>query len=457
MPPSLALGLCVVLVYWLLRSDRQYRAPLVAAMWIPQIWLLIRASRPVTAWYGGGGGSAVEGNTTEALIALALIIAAFLILQRRQVSLTAIPGLNVFMFILLVYLGLSCLWAPLPFVAFKRWFKEVGNILILLVILTDDRPVEALKTIAIRAACVLVPLSVVLIKYFPEFGRAYSKAGGRMVTGVTDQKNTLGVISCLFVLCLVWDMMDVRKREKVKIFSRRLLPQLILLGASLWLLWTSQSKTSLVALLFGLGIFFSASLPVVRNQASMMAKLGIVVVVSGLAVAGFATTYAAPLLAALGRDVTLTGRTDIWEAVLKQPTDPIFGTGFQSFWVEYTGAVWAEFENFSLTSTHSGYIDMYLDAGLIGCVLLACCLLYTSWSLAGSFSPDSNYSRMMYVFIMMTIIMNFSESYFFRLGPLWFFVMFSMLSRSSIRRVCPDLNPARRDDEPAFPGHYQAP
>src|SRR5437762_5696652 len=36
---------------------------------------------------------------------------------------------------------------------------------------------------------------------------------------------------------------------------------------------------------------------------------------------------------ALGRSSTLSGRTELWAQLLKFHTNPIFGTGFESFWL----------------------------------------------------------------------------------------------------------------------------
>jgi len=91
------------------------------------------------------------GNPIEALIAFILFFAAFLILQRRRFPWGSLPYLNVAFFLLLAYLALSVLWSPYPFVAFKRWFKEFGNVLIALVILTEKDPAESLRASASAA------------------------------------------------------------------------------------------------------------------------------------------------------------------------------------------------------------------------------------------------------------------------------------------------------------------
>ena len=85
----LAIG--VGFIAWLLRKDTAFRGRMSAAMWIPFLWLLIRGSRPVTAWLGIGGTSDAEGNPIEALITFILFFTAFLILQRRHFRWSRLP------------------------------------------------------------------------------------------------------------------------------------------------------------------------------------------------------------------------------------------------------------------------------------------------------------------------------------------------------------------------------
>ena len=54
----------------------------------------------------------------------------------------------------------------------KRWIKDLGNPIMALVILTERRPYEALGITLRRLSFLLLPLSVVFVRYFPELGRA---------------------------------------------------------------------------------------------------------------------------------------------------------------------------------------------------------------------------------------------------------------------------------------------
>jgi O-antigen ligase len=430
MPPILVLTIGVGFIALLLRKDVAFRGRMSPALWVPFIWLLIQGSRPVTAWLGIGGTSNLEGNPIEALIAFILFFAAFLILQRRRFPWGSLPYLNVAFFLLLAYLAVSILWSPFPFVAFKRWFKEFGNVLIALVVLTEKDPAESLKSVCVRCAYILFPLSVVLIKYYPRFGRAYSVGGFPMVTGVTDQKNSLGLICCLFGFALIWDLVDARKQNAGQESWTRLLPQWIALAIGMWLLQASESKTSLLAFLAGLTIFLSPYVKMVRRAPAAFAK-GCLIIVPVLLILGAVNTVIfAPALEVVDRDATFTERTNIWQAVLDQPTNPVVGVGFFSFWLKYGDAVQAA--GIPQTSAHDGYLEMYLDGGIIGCALLGIFLLTTCWRMAGAFSADNSFTRAMFAFAMMALMTNFSETYYFRPDVIWFAAVLGALAPRSL-------------------------
>ena len=50
----------------------------------------------------------------------------------------------------------------------------------------------------------LVPLSVLFIRFYPELGRAYDVGGGQMWTGVGTSKNGLGALCMTFGVGVLW-------------------------------------------------------------------------------------------------------------------------------------------------------------------------------------------------------------------------------------------------------------
>jgi O-antigen ligase len=430
MPPILALFFCTILTVWLLRKDIVARERMPPTLWIPLIWLLIFSSRPVVEWlHFGGGGSEIGGNSTDATIQFGLIAAAFIVLNRRGFRWSTLPFLNAAFFVLLLYFAVSIVWTPYPFVACKRLFKEFGQLLMIMVILTEADPIAAVKIVASRCAIVLFPLSVVLIKYYPAYGRNFSGGGFQMVTGVTTQKNSLGSICAIFGIVLVWDIVDAYRERIPRQWLKPMMPRLIVLAIGVWLLIWSDSKTSLLAFVIGVAIFFCTGSKLVRRSVPSFAKFIFLTVAAGLVVTSVWTFAVVPMLEAVGRDATFTERTSIWTSVLKQDINPLIGCGYYSFWLAKGPAVWEDWPGrFKPHSAHCGYLETYLDGGLIGCTLLGIFLVVTSWRITNLCSHADSLARTLFALAMMALIMNFSEVYFFRLDISWFFLVFAAMA-----------------------------
>lgn len=145
----------------------------------------------------------------------------------------------------------------------------------------------------------------------------------------------------------------------------------------------SHSATSLVAavagLAFGTAIFVLCGGRVgrYRLRAELRVVVSIIAVVSGLVLFTIAWT---PLLQALGRDPTLTGRTKLWGWALAQLDGrQILGAGYRAFWINhntryfFVSFAWHQTGNGHLsdsfsgpTHSHSGYVDLLVDLGYVG-------------------------------------------------------------------------------------------
>ena len=75
------------------------------------------------------------------------------------------------------------------------------------------------------------------------------------------------------------------------------------------------------------------------------------------------------LTAIFGKDVTFTGRTDIWEYMFKEiQRHIVLGTGFQGFWTQENPRVILLYKEFVWlpNESHNGYIDVLNELGIVG-------------------------------------------------------------------------------------------
>ena len=141
----------------------------------------------------------------------------------------------------------------------------------------------------------------------------------------------------------------------------------------------AHSATSVTCFVLGAGLMFATSLQFFRNRPGRVLALSLgVVLVGGL---GLFFGGGSAISQSLGRGGGLSGRTDIWAASIAAATNPVFGTGFESFWnanayrVNHILQLLGFMDLHNLNSAHNGYIEAYLDLGLVGLCLIVLILI----------------------------------------------------------------------------------
>src|SRR6516162_3778009 len=254
MPPQLALYLSLGFTCWLFYRYREREAGVSTALWIPLAWLFILSSRSVSEWMGAGqtADQQLDGSPLDSLVFLALIVAGATVLSRRRLDWGGLFRSNRWLIIFFIYLGISVLWSDYPFVSFKRWIKDLGNIVIVLVVLSDDNPVAAVRFLLARCCYLILPLSIVFIKYFPSLGRSYDPwTGVAFYTGLTTNKNILGGTLFACSLSLVWMLVQPDRRRTGLKGRLDYFVLLLMGGMAAWLLQQAQCSTALFCSVVG--------------------------------------------------------------------------------------------------------------------------------------------------------------------------------------------------------------
>ena len=210
MSPSLALLLWLILLgglFWFDRAGKRSSSP---ALWVPLIWFFFLGSRTPTMWlgfsYGSGAQALEEGSPLDRTVFLLLTVAALGILISRSFRWRKFVAQNWALAFFLAFALLSVTWSDFPLATFKKWFRDVGICMAVLVVLSDPRPLEAVRTVLRRLFYLLIPLSVVFVKYYPNLGKAFSPWGGQEYTGVATSKNMLGVLCLVSGIFFFWEM-----------------------------------------------------------------------------------------------------------------------------------------------------------------------------------------------------------------------------------------------------------
>jgi O-antigen ligase len=433
MPSPLAAALFAAFILWLFIRDRKRSATVSAAAWLPLIWAAIIGSRPITLWFGGAlsmetPDEYLKGSPIDMMIFLSLIVAGALVLVRRRVNWNALFASNVWLLIFFLYCGLSVAWSDYPFVGLKRWIKDLGNLVMVLVILSEEDPVQAVKTVFARCGFLLLPLSVLFIKYYPDLGRYYSRWSWTPVyCGVTTEKNALGCLVMVCGLFLTWELFGTRWRgpnatAKVDVFSRALLVAMMF-----WLLSKADSSTSLVCWVMGAVIIYVLRFRFAMRQ---IRSLGTYTLVLSLALLSL---YAIPgllgfLVGMLGKNVTFTGRTDLWADLLSEHINPLMGTGYQSFWLGERAEVMWEKYYFHPNQAHNGYIETYLNGGFLGAACLLAWLAAAGRDIKRDLLRGHEYAKVRFAVLVIGVFYNWTEAVFNRLSLVWFVLLLAAVN-----------------------------
>ena len=259
--PTLASCLAVAAIIFLFRRDIREKPDITAALWLPLLWLVLGCSRSVSAWLNifglpvSGAPSVEEGSPLDAWVYFALIIAGFCVLAKRQVRLSEVVSNNGWLIVFLLYCFISITWSDFPFIAFKRWLKILGHPIMALIVLTEPDPKEALIRLMKRCAYVVVPVSILFIKYYPELGRGFSPWGGAVCTGITTDKNALGGDCLILGYFFFWYLLQTWRNERSR-WRRNELWLIAGFSIGIWWLFTqAHSATSSISLIVGILVY----------------------------------------------------------------------------------------------------------------------------------------------------------------------------------------------------------
>lgn len=408
MPPLVALILCTTFVLFLLRLEKHSTRGVSAAVWIPTLWMLMAGSRSLATWFGVTG-SNESGSLLDQIALLGLAVLSIAVLSQRRFDWSGAFRQQKWLLALLAYMFLSAFWSDMTLIVLKRWVREAIVVLMALVVMSETDPREAFGSVLRRVAYILIPFSVVLIKYYPSLGRLYGRWSGlEMWTGVTGQKNTLGrlcMISILFLLFALWQRWQKQSRVSGRYEKWA---DISVIAIAAYLLKGADSSTSTATLFVGAVLFLS--LHFLRRLKLTVPLLGLSALVVFLIGFGVSTPLlggatVASVSSSLGRDNTLTGRTEVWAAVLPAVAQqPLFGYGFGSFWTD------ARRQLYDIPTAHNGYLDILLELGAVGLIFYTGWLLSCTRQLHRALVQDYDWASLAICFLLMGLTYNATES-----------------------------------------------
>lgn len=422
----------ILLIAWLFVRDRKLRPMPSKASWIALLWIVIIGSRYLSGWLGlnlelDSPEELVEGSPLDRSIFLVLIVSAAVALLLRRPIWSKVINMNRWYFAFFIYCGISIIWSDYPFVSLKRYIKEIGNVLMVLLILTEKDPVQTVRVVFARYVHLVIPLSILLIYSVPSLGMYYDDNMLPSYCGVATNKNKLGVITFVSVLFLIWEIIhfrdvDGKKRDCSDTFGNWVL--LLLAG---WLIYIAHSATALVCVILGAFLLLLMKLPFVVKHLGYLGLYSLLAAIT-IIFAMYRFPEAVGMVAeGLGRDSTFTGRTELWMDLLREPVNPVVGTGYQSFWLgSRADNLWDKYL-FHPIQAHNGYLETYLNGGVVGVGLLLAMIIATGGKLKRVLLIERSFGILLVVFIITATLYNCTEAMISRLSLLWFVITIAAL------------------------------
>jgi exopolysaccharide production protein ExoQ len=406
-------------------------------MWIPYVWLFIVSTRSLSYWFGGivvqeDMQADLSGSFLDRTILELLMLFGLLVLGLRADRTKRILGHNRWLVALFVYMGVTILWSNFPDISFRRWFRLVGTLIMVLVVQTERDPVGALRVLLRRLYLVHLPLSIITTKYFRNIGIQWSKDGSEQSwTGLTLHKNNLGQVAMCSGIVSTWQILQNWSRRKLTV-------DLVMLVLAAWGLRgpqaSARSSTAIVGLIVTTVVLFALQRYKKRpDQLDRDIRAWAVIAVAMVALwpvfEAISTNPLEVAVRASGRDMTFTGRTGLWKDVIDNAAkNPVLGVGIGAFWVGPIGYALYPLNNWSRVTPgwrpqqgHNGYVDTYVDLGLIGVALV---LIVIGSAFAGALVDLRNNFELgsLRLSLLVSIVLNnFTESSLLKgTHSLWF-------------------------------------
>ena len=303
-------------------------------------------------------GSVTSGQQTGRTMIIGAIVFSVLalIIFPKILGMRGVLRRNSVFPIMAIVAAASSLWSQAPLYSLAYSVCLAFSTLFAFYLWKCYTPRKLFRLLAIIGWICLV-FTIVLAVFFPEYGRDYGVAGAWR--GIYGQKNSCSPMTVYFMSCALFS--EARSlSSKIWRFAFLALSTVVVL--------MSQSRGGWILLATLLVYYFGVQL--IKRLQPRDRKFVIVLetAIVLMVLVSFAVFFGS-ILAWIGKDASLTGRTDIWKAVIVSAMKrPLLGYGYLAFWRGAQG----ESANVSLasgwivTGAHNGFLNIWLTLGVVG-------------------------------------------------------------------------------------------
>lgn len=357
---------------------------------------------------GGSNSTAISSGNSDpilliftGLLTIAVVVGGFLKFRRIRalLSMVALP-------VLYLFAAMSLLWTAGALETLRACVYLLIYLMAAAYIAAELKPVELVR----YTAAMMVVLGLLSIP--AEFLLPSNGDFAPGWTGVFPQKNDLGAAMAIGIAALV---ADGRRWTLVRLGS---------LAVCITLLVLSQSFTAVMTATVALIALFYA-----RSSSQMRVVLMISLAGAAMVFAFTVSSLGDVFTSTTGKDLTFTGRTEIWSMVWEKIMErPVLGYGYGAFWSTQADAI-NQFSVWKPGQSHNGYLDICLNLGVSG-LLLVLFLVAESFRRAKRLRSEhrSKAGLWLLMIALMLLVRNFAEASFLDLSLTWSTMLMAVFS-----------------------------
>jgi O-antigen ligase len=379
---------------------------------------------PLLRQQGGAVTDASAGDPVTQVIWLGVYAATFFLIAMRWRQFVNFVTRDKLLLLLVAVVVLSVLWSAAPDTTLRRAVALVGTTAFGAYLATRYTLGGQLRLLA-SALSIAAVLSLVFGLALPSYGTSSDPLFAGDWQGIYNHKNALGSDMALAAIVFLILARDGGRRT--------------------WLFWggfvlavclivLSDSKSALTVLLALLALW-----PVYRSlrwRYTLALPFLIFAVLLGAGIATWLVSNAEIVLGALGRDITLSGRTELWSLVWDKILErPLLGYGYSGFWLGLEGesaSIWLATGS-EVPAADNGFLDLWLSLGLVGVVVFVAGFS-AAFLRAAVWVRESRSSEGIWpcIFLTFVLLYSVSESVFLRQNStLWILYVSTVLSTTS--------------------------
>jgi exopolysaccharide production protein ExoQ len=333
--------------------------------------LMLYTGGPLTVILSGGaseGEDGVDNNNDNSLIKIIFLFIyfiTFILLLFRWKKVVYVLSKDNYIILLLGIVTASILWSINSEITVSRCIAIVGTSLFGIYLASRYTLKEQVVLLG-WTFTVITLLSLLFVVALPKFGIMGGIHAGAF-RGIYTHKNVLGRI---MVMSIIVNSLRINLDKSRSITY-------VTLSLSVLLLVFCRSSAAILNLFNVIMTFLIFRTWRWRYEIMIPVSIGII----SLMFCGviWFNENSAILFGAVGKDATLTGRTELWQIILNMIGNrPLFGYGYGAFWVDTDNVtnVWF-MAGWEAPNAHNGVLDLCLNAGLIGLIFFVLSLLKT--------------------------------------------------------------------------------